>query len=195
MNKNNVLYKYFSFNGLKHHLNFTKEYFENKRFLFGANSASRDFLDELKTVGTNITDIYIGLMSIRNIFDEISCNLKYNNHYDYSEFIKLFINSDYHKIEISDGSIWIIRMGKKKSEYIHIHPARAGNHTIRFPANTWKTALLCYHFHLNDSEFEFNLGTINYLRTSYLELPPVKRINQESNILEAFNLLLETTTI
>ena len=100
MEKNTITYKQFSFNGLKHHLNFTKEYFENKKLQFDTNSGLIELLCELKTTGNNITDIYTGILSIQNLFKEISYNLKQSNYFEYNEFIKLFIHNDYFKIEI-----------------------------------------------------------------------------------------------
>lgn len=192
MDKKNSLHKNFSFNFLKHHLLSVKKYFGQEKFQTAPNSAVKKLVLEFKTIGNNITDIYTGSMSIQNIFKEISYNLKSQNQYEFNEFTKLFLKNEYFKIKLSDGSVWIIRQGKNRKEYIHIHPARAGLHTIRFPASTWKTALICYYFELYDSDFGFNLNTINYLRTSFLELPPLKRIKQNDNICAAYSLLSGT---
>lgn len=180
----------FSFNGLKHHLIYSKEHILNKRTVSLSKETVNFLAKELKSIGNNITDIYIENLSVFNILNEIYFKLKESSFFEYNNFIKLFNKKDYFIIEISDNSSWILRLGKKMPEYIHIHPARVGKHTVRFPANTWKTALLCYYYKLSDSEFEFTLDTINYLRTSYLELSPIKKIIQKGNIGEAYNLLL-----
>ncbi len=185
-------YKAFIINNLKHHALSTKEFCLQYKLHSEEKNSIKSFTKELKRIGNNITDIYIGKLSIFNIEHEISFKLKEINVLNFNDFLSLFKKRDYYKIELSDGSVWILRLGKNLSQYIHIHPARIGKQTIRFTANTWKTALACYFSSMHDPLFEFHINNINWIRTTYLELPTVKKINQEGNIIEAYKLLLET---
>ena len=46
----------------------------------------------------------------------------------------------YQTIALNDQSLWIVREGKEEGRYVHIHPAKKGENTIRFKGVTLKTA-------------------------------------------------------
>jgi hypothetical protein len=190
MNNTQEYHNLFSFNYLKHHLNQTIEYYNGRNISFSSKKDIKITINELKSLGDNITDIYTGFLTNYCLLHEITNKLKECECYDYIDFRKQFKSRDYFKVNVSDGSSWIIRQGRKTESYIHIHPSRVGINTVRFTANTWKTAIMCYLYKLNSQDFSFDIGTINLLRTNYLELSPIKKLKDNSKIQEAYNLIV-----
>ncbi len=96
-------------------------------------------------------------------------------------------NNGFRELIISDSSIWTLRIIDKES-YIHIHPSRYSDHTIRLKANTLKTVLCTYLFEEADS-FLFDPFVINLYRQKYLGLSPIKLLGNHNEMESTFNLL------
>jgi hypothetical protein len=113
------------FNPLKHYLPFIREFISNK-IMEGENSGSRDFIRELKHLGTCVMDIYAGEMSQVIIFKEILDFLRENNIIR-KEFFKEWTGTnynDYRIISLSDSSQWTLKFFNHEIRYVHIFPAR-----------------------------------------------------------------------
>jgi hypothetical protein len=181
--------KVLSFNAFKHHLQFVQQIVnclserESDKKLFS-------ILDEIKQIGNNVLDLYIGEMTIQEIFTEILVQLKSYQVINQSDFIKWLNPLGYKTFELSDNSIWILRYGKKDVAYMHIHPARYGKHVIRITGSAWKTAFAVALFKYKiPGELKMLVDRTNYARINFLEMSPVKKIIAGSNLDIALKLL------
>nr|WP_157470911.1 hypothetical protein [Draconibacterium orientale] len=90
------------------------------------------------------------------------------------------------RIEMAD------KKGIQANRFIHIHPAKFSKHTIRVRATTLKTVLtLCVHKIPILDDTELNLMAVNQQRSSYLQLSPIKSLDDEnSGILKLWQLFV-----
>ena len=101
------------------------------------------------------------------------------------------------KITLPDESKWLIKKGNKEERYIHIHPAKFSEHTIQVRATTLKTVLtLCIHKIPIHDDAEHNLRSVNEQRISFLQLSPIKSLDEEdSGILKLWQLFVNAGAI
>ncbi len=149
------------------------------------------FLNEIRNIGNNIMDLYVGQLSANVIISEIFDKLVKENIFDKNKFEDYLSNNGYKIIEISDKSKWILRSGNKENAYIHIHPSRSGENTLRITGSAWKTAITLALFNETIMEHLNLLEKVNFVRTRYLGLSPVKKIISGSSLdksLELFDI-------
>jgi hypothetical protein len=162
------------FNTYKHHLLSIKEEIIN------ANEFV--FRQILLKIGNSQMDMYVGSLKVEAIKEEIILKLKGLSLFEKDMIVKyLEENNSYFSIKISDDSVWVMREGRDKIQFVHIHPARYSVNTLRVKANTLKTALVATKF-LN--KMENNLQNINDLRVKYLNLSPIKDIEESQTIVK-----------
>jgi hypothetical protein len=162
------------FNTYKHHL------LSIKKELIEANELN--FRHILLKIGNSQMDLYIGNMSVEDIKKELVVKLNTLELIDKQMFIKhLQENNFYFSIKLSDESVWVMREGRDEVQYVHIHPARYSINTLRVKANTLKTAMVASKF-LEKSEHQ--LQNINDLRKIYLNLSPIKNIEESQMIVK-----------
>jgi hypothetical protein len=182
--------KVFSFNAYKHHLLFVRHLIND----LSEKKISRNiisFLDEIRQIGNNVMDLYSGNLTVKEILKEVENHVnpfRYDDKRDYKQWMG---NPDYKTLKLSDNSYWILRVGLKDEAFIHIHPARYGEHITRLTGSAWKTAmavaLIKNKIPANHADM---LSGINFVRTNHLDLPPVKKIIPGSNLERALKLLL-----
>jgi hypothetical protein len=172
------------FNSLKHHLNYTII----KLAEVNRNDNNR-LLKELNKIGNNILDLYIGKLTSAQIVEELLNKIKSVKVTDKNSFEFYLGNEGYKKLEVSDGSQWILRLGTMKQAFIHIHPSRNGKFTSRIKGSAWKTSIASKLFEEELQIFDNLLGKVNFVRIKYLKLSPVKSLKKNSNIAKANNFL------
>ena len=99
-------------------------------------------------------------------------------------------NGGYCMIELGDSSQWVLRLGHKPDQWVHLHPARYSPHTIRIKAHTLKTALalaILYPWH--NVEILSQLTRINIVR-SHLQLSPLAPRQLQESVPEILKLLI-----
>lgn len=173
------------FNPLKHHLGFIKEYLESKIDTPG-NDENR-LLKELKHIGSSVTDVYTGTITVKGIFHEtIQCLVSKNmiSFESYKAWIEKNANG-YHITELSDGSRWTYKFHNNPVRYVHIFPARNSPHTFRVKANTLKSALI---YSIIVGKDLVTASDLNRART-LLSLSPVKYPDDTEAILEMIEIL------
>ncbi len=124
-------------------------------------------------------DLYLGDLSVDDIEKEVFDRLKGSRVVDritYHRFIR--DNDGFVKIQLSDRSFWILRMGEDDQHHIHIHPARNCPKTVRVRASTLKTAIAI----LVEGGGQMDLAGINRIRNKVLRLSPVKTFNKSSGL-------------
>lgn len=144
----------------------------------------------LLLIGNNLFDFYLGELSPEEIADLCIDYFINKNINDAESFNKWFGNREWKKISLPDESEWLIKKGNQPERFIHIHPAKFSKHTIRVRAATLKTVLvLCIHeipISRNSTE---NLHKVNQLRSSVLNLSPIKSLDTPaSGILKLWQL-------
>jgi hypothetical protein len=181
--------KVLSFNSIKHHLLFARQMIagltENE-----TNKDLKAILNEIKKIGNNILDLYIGKLAINEIFNEIVFQLNSLQIEEKNDFVKWLSPSGYKTLELSDNSMWILRYRIKDDSFVHIHPARYGKHVIRITGSAWKTALtIAILKNKIPGKLIDSIDKINFVRTHFLKLSPVKKIVAGSNLDNTLKLL------
>jgi len=191
MGQNQLIPNPLLFNCWKHHLIFIKEQLCD--FEIKSEKDIKEIVKEFNVIGNSLTDLYTGLLSTEKIAEAVIKFLKENSCYEeplYREW--LFSEKlDYKVIELPDSSTWTLRFGKEKEKYIHIHPARYSNHSVRVKSISLKTACLIYLWVKNYGTSPYDLKLINKLRVSYLEASPVKTMSQKNGIGKVISLFVE----
>jgi hypothetical protein len=138
----------------------------------------------LLMIGESQMDLYMGKLNPKQIANEIINNVKNSGVKNYTNYSK-WLSADgrsYKQIEISDSSVWTLRLGKEKKRYMHIHPGRYSPLTIRVKAATLKTTIAIMVL-VGGIKGELpELKSINEVRTVFLKLPPLKSVSLSSGI-------------
>lgn len=165
----------------KHHAGFIKYQYD----LLQKNKISKAELYKLLLIiGESQMDLYLGRLNPKQIADETIIQLKrlsVNNYTDYYKWLTEKGRS-YKLMELSDSSVWTLRLGNKRKKYIHIHPARCSPLTIRVKAITLKTTIALKSLAEGNYSEPLNLKFINEVRTILLKLPPLKSLSSSSGI-------------
>jgi hypothetical protein len=176
----------FRFNPWKHHLIFV---FNHLQYLINNpenENIKNEFIEIMKSINSNYVDIYTGNLSPEQIIQTIQKKLitmKVLKREDFS----LWINKkEFQMLTIPDGSIWVLREGLEKEQFIHVHPAKNSPNSIRIHGNSWKTAVVTKIF--NPYNNILNLQTINEIRKKHLVLSPIKNLNKSLRLLKALKL-------
>ena len=158
------------FNPLKHHVGFIREFISHPATTFSC---------KLKTVGHCQLDLYFGELKIESICQEILEQLRSSGVSDFHQYRRLlYFHHGYHTMIIADGSKWVLRLGKDKQAFVHIHPARNSPFTLRVNANTLKSVLALGILVRSGDLVGLELRSFNTIRTSTLNLSPVKNIEE-----------------
>jgi hypothetical protein len=96
--------------------------------------------------------------------------------------------SEYKLIEISDSSVWTLRLGNQE-RYVHIHPGRYSPFTLRVKALTLKTAIAVLIIKHEKSFPLMDTLQINEVRKEILNSPPVKKNTSNSAVVRVINIL------
>lgn len=138
----------------------------------------------MKTIGNSTTDLYTGTMNIPAISEFCIKKLKENHQFEkdrYKKWIKEHPES-YRELAYPDLSIWVLKIGIEKDRYIHIHPGRNVQHTIRVKANILKTAYLANLFAFKNHLSPMDINLINALRNDVLGLSPIKFVTMNHEL-------------
>ncbi|HSV88080.1 MAG TPA: hypothetical protein VLH61_05515 [Bacteroidales bacterium] len=169
----------FWLNGWKHHMGFLCS--ELASLPVGEINL-QSFCKKLKSMGSSVSDLYTGSLSPSTIAGQIGTQLKAIGKFEYlpyQNWIQLSPGK-YCEISLSDKSKWTLLTGNEPDFYLHLHPSRYSENTIRVKANLLKSAVAMLAFEKinpvslqNKSDFEL----INQLRKQFLDLSPVNGKN------------------
>jgi hypothetical protein len=182
----------FRFNPSKHHLNWICEEIYQSIKTPGNSNIRDEFLHNIQSMNSNQIDIYTGSLLPLEIIEEIKHKTEHTALQTKLNF-KLWLNKQEFKlVEIKDTSVWVLREGHNDNNYIHIHPARTKPHSIRIHGNSLKTAILHILLYQNKP---LTLMDINYIRSTYLDLSPVKNLETCERIRNTISFLNQNITI
>ena len=143
----------------------------------------------LLKIGESQMDLYLGELTPSEIMGFTEKFLKENKIFDYDSYKQWLFSEgkEYRLITLPDKSTWALRMGNKKENYIHIHPGRYSEYTIRVRALTLKTAI-CVTAYINvNKKFSPGLDLINNVRKELLSAAPVKSLSATSGLRRLLN--------
>ena len=162
-------------NPYKHHLRFLRE-----KIFEWQKKDWEDVFREIQLVGNNLTDLYYGSLTIKEIGNQF-LKLIREHHIDSPETLMEWLDSGgYQKTVLSDSSIWIIRKGEDPARYLHIHPAKYSPFTIRAKAPALKTVLALNVLRAGLRAPDIN--EINRIRIEKLSLSPIKTLVNEKGL-------------
>jgi len=177
-----------TFNCWKHHAGFIKNQIE---FYGGKKISTEELRKTLLVIGESQMDLYVGKLSPQKICDEIVSKLKLTDVLAFEAYKKWLLEkgNEYKLIEISDKSVWTLRLGNQEERYVHIHPARYSPVTIRVKSLTLKTAIAVLIINYEKSFPLMDTLKINEVRRKILVSPPVKKVSSNSAVVRVINIL------
>lgn len=178
---------YIAVNFYKHHLQFVK----NILFLTDKENGNIEpILQQIRSIGNNVLDLYTGNLTAEEIKDDLALKLFHQNITNEIEFNYWLGSAQYKTIVLRDESIWVLRQGIQGEGFVHAHPARTGKNVMRITGSAWKTAFALVLLKKGLPKQCCSLQEkVNYIRTKYLEMSPVKKIVLGSNLEIAIKLL------
>jgi len=177
-----------TFNCWKHHAGFIKKQIE----IYRGNKISVEELQKtLLVIGGSQMDLYVGKLSPQKICDELLSKIKSAGVLAFREYKKWLFEMGYEfkLMELSDSSVWTLRLGNEDERYVHIHPARYSPVTIRVKALTLKTAIAALIINYEENAPLMDTLQINEIRKKILDSPPVKKVSSNSAVLRVINIL------
>lgn len=177
-----------TFNCWKHHTDFIKKQIE---FYGGEKISVEELQKTMLVIGESQMDLYVGKLSPLNICDELLGILKSTEELAFEEYEKWLFEKgkEYKLIEISDSSVWTLRLGNQKERYVHIHPGRYSPFTLRVKALTLKTAISVLILNYEKTFQLMDTLQINEVRKKILNLPPLKKVTSNSAVVRVINIL------
>jgi hypothetical protein len=176
----------YRFNPWKHHRQWVCNHLEMARKV-SANKLTEEMLIYIKAINSNHVDVYTGDLSPELITQNVTNELNRLKVSGKMEFHNWLSKRSFHLLELCDSSVWVVRKGIDDERYIHFHPARNSPNAVRIHGNSWKTAIvarLLYH-----DTLKISLPIINEIRTTYLDLSPIKDLERNQRLHNAFELL------
>jgi len=159
----------------KHHAGFLRE---RIRTAVAAGATGLPSLaDELVVVGTKLMDLYHGPFSPREIAARAMAGLHSVRRTTAAEY-RTWVDSagGYQTIELpEDMSRWVLRTGDEADRYVHVHPARYSQFTVRVRANVLTTAVMALAYTAIHGGDPLSRSVVNAVRRDYLGLAPVGR--------------------
>ncbi|HVO75272.1 MAG TPA: hypothetical protein VMT35_14675 [Ignavibacteriaceae bacterium] len=133
-------------------------------------------IKEMLCIGNSQMDLYTGHLSPAEISKYIREFLNEKNISSFQAYLKWIHDEekDYKMINLKDNSSWILRVGNENERYVHIHPGRYSEDSIRVKAAALKTAVASLLWKKINNLPELDLETINYVRKNFIEEPPIK---------------------
>lgn len=173
-----------TFNPYKHHFHFLLKEIEKWKTM------NWDLVEkDLLSIGNNLIDFYTGNLRVRQICNETIDFFKNKNITDKTIFAIWLDAPNYKKVQLSDKSEWLIKEGINPERYIHMHPAKFSEHTIRIRATTLKTVIaLKIQSVPFQKEIRASLFAVNTIRYEMLGLSPIKSLTYGNGILRLWEL-------
>ena len=170
----------FKLNCWKHHAAFIKKNIKQVK----KEGELKKLTSILLIIGESQMDLYLGRLTPFELTKFIKRSLKEKNAFKYEAY-RQWLNlegNDYRLIAMPDNSIWALRMGNERENYIHIHPGRYSLHTIRVRSLTLKTAIWIMAFTNIHKNIAINLQLINSVRKIYLNAEPIKSFSSATGL-------------
>lgn len=153
---------------IKHHAGYIRD-------LIRQTVSAGDMQKELTGIGQSQMDLYTGTLSADQITKETIAYLEKHRALENVQFAAFLGPSGYRTFLLSDGSEWVLRQTYDDPVcFVHLHPGRYAENTIRVKAGTLKTAIaVCWQMKRMGLEEIPDTGSVNRIRAEMAGLPPV----------------------
>lgn len=173
------------FNGLKHHRQSIQEFIQ----MYAIRELPL-LSQALTAIGNSQMDLYLGNLTETEIFTEVLLQLTRLEALHEEAYRQFLQPHHYQTIDLCDGSRWVLRLGKHRGQYIHIHPGRYSPHTLRVKATTLKTAIAVQIWHKEHPE-PLDTVVLNRLRKETLGLSPVRTLSEVQTVTQLIQVLTD----
>ncbi len=137
----------------------------------------------LTTLGNSQMDVYTGALLPAAIAEGVAGYLSEYHLLEPGAYAGwLQTAGGYRLVTLSDQSEWVLRWGEVPGSYAHIHPARYSPFSIRVKASTLKTAIVVCIWHRLSPHEQPHLTEINQLRRAWLQLPPMRSVEEAEGL-------------
>lgn len=177
------------FNPWKHHVGVLRHRIAEFGWL--GPEALRTFPDQLLVLGTELMDLYTGILSPVQIGEAVMDRLQ-SLGFLAAESYRAWIESQggYAVIDLTeDTSHWVLRWGEEHGRYVHLHPGRWTPHTRRVRANVLRTAAMVLAYTAVHGGDPNDRQVINRVRQEFLRLPPIGKLVAEGGLPEVIELV------
>ncbi|AHM59879.1 hypothetical protein D770_08080 [Flammeovirgaceae bacterium 311] len=175
------------FNALKHHQGYLQQLVKNTPPSITPHELRRLLLP----IGAAQLDFYTGPLAVDVLVQEVK-RLLLRQELLAPEAYTAWIsgNNGYRLISLSDHSSWVLRVGRLKNQWVHLHPARYSLHTRRIKAHSLKTALAYAILYPQQAAVSPpKLVIVNQVRQAF-DLPPLAARQLQQGLGEVLQLLL-----
>ncbi|TND07260.1 MAG: hypothetical protein FD123_3405 [Bacteroidetes bacterium] len=159
---------FLQFNALKHHAGRIRE-------IIAQTVSKAGIIKQLQKIGQSQMDLYTGKLSVEQLEQETMKYLESKKAFYHDDFLQFLGAEGYRMFAASDGSEWVLRYGYDDPlHYVHLHPARYAENTIRVKSGALKTAIaLCWYQLHEGTELPAGTELVNRLRAELADLSPV----------------------
>jgi hypothetical protein len=177
------------FNPWKHHAGWLRE--RIAQTAAAGVAALPKLASQLVVIGTELMDLYYGLLSPVEIAERIRSQLEADNRLPDEAFRFWMIEGGGYRVLTlaEDQSRWVVRQGDEAGRYVHIHPGRGSSQTRRVRANVLKTAVLVRAAAAVEGGDPLEQRLVNRVRQQYLGLSPIGRLANDEGLGEVIALL------
>lgn len=139
------------------------------------HAAFIEMSSRLAILGTRLMDLYTGSLTPRDLSGWVIDHLQQLDLLDLERYrYRLLQSGDYLVFtHPQEGSRWVLRLGDESDRYVHLHPGRWSEHTVRVRANVLKTAFLVLCFTGIHGGNPTDREVINQVRRDHLGLSPL----------------------
>lgn len=150
------------------------------------------FAREVKIIGNNQMDLYVGSLSPKEIGKEIVAILQekqIQSRTAYQEWITQ-TKQQFRLLTLDDQSVWTLLWSGGTERYIHIHPARHSLHSLRVRGTVLKTVIMsCAYAAIGHKQPDLLL--INQVRKEHLNLSPIQQLSSKGGLGKLLGLFYE----
>ena len=168
-----------SLNCFKHHIGFIAAQLQSIK----NQGDFEKLLKSLVHTGNAQMDLYTGTITVYEISKHIIHFLESEKILNAKKYIDWLATkkNNYHIVDLPDQSKWVLLKGKENERYVHLHPARYSDHSIRISASSLKTAIASVAYARIHHLTPMDKSLINCVRKTYLDLPEIKIILPDSS--------------
>ncbi len=147
--------------------------------------------DQLRVIGTDLMDLYLGPLTPAQIGMRICEALTAGGRLERTSY-QAWIDAGggYRVLGTEyDECSWVLRLGSDSERYVHVHPARNARQTRRVRATVLKTAIAVLAQVAVHGGDPLDVVLINQVRRQILDLPPIASLASSQGLVEVLKLL------
>ncbi len=177
------------FNTWKHHAGWIRERIQE--YASNGEDGLKALATQTVVLGNALMDLYYGRLTPLEVARDVLAVLHAQDLLDPSKYQAWVEEEGGYRVvgAPTDGSLWVLRMGAAENRYVHIHPGRYAPNTLRVRTNVIKTAILVNGYVLTFGGDPLDIGLVNTVRQTYLELSPMAKLSTSEGLQPLIELL------